>query len=58
MIFEPYITSKARGRGLGLAIVKKIIEDHNGSIKLENREPNGVLVTMHLPVQQSAKEYS
>jgi nitrogen fixation/metabolism regulation signal transduction histidine kinase len=34
--FEPYMTTKPHGTGLGLAIVKKIIEEHKGSIKIEN----------------------
>lgn len=34
--FEPYMTTKAHGTGLGLAIVKKIIEEHQGNIKIEN----------------------
>ncbi|MDC0073487.1 PAS domain-containing sensor histidine kinase [Alphaproteobacteria bacterium] len=33
---EPYVTSRAGGTGLGLAIVKKIVEDHDGSLLLEN----------------------
>jgi signal transduction histidine kinase len=39
--FEPYMTTKSHGTGLGLAIVKKIIEEHKGSIKIENA-PNTV----------------
>ncbi|MEO6118216.1 MAG: ATP-binding protein [Methylotenera sp.] len=34
--FEPYMTTKSHGTGLGLAIVKKIIDEHKGSIKIEN----------------------
>lgn len=37
-LFEPYVSSKPRGTGLGLAIVKKIVEEHGGTIRLENRE--------------------
>lgn len=53
--FEPYMTTKPHGTGLGLAIVKKIIEEHKGSIKLENArafgaENKGAIVTMSIPL--------
>ncbi len=35
-LFEPYVTTKKKGSGLGLAIVRKIMEDHDGSIILED----------------------
>ena len=35
-LMEPYVTTKKKGSGLGLAIVKKIMEDHSGSVVLEN----------------------
>jgi len=50
-IFEPYVTSKATGTGLGLAIVHNIIEEHNGTIKIENKKTTGVLVTIELPIK-------
>ena len=60
-IFEPYMTSKPHGTGLGLAIVKKIIEEHRGSIRIENVSSNdgvalGAAVTISIPLfTESAK---
>ena len=43
---EPYVTTRAKGTGLGLAIVKKIMEDHEGELVLEDREPFGARVSL------------
>ncbi len=53
-IFEPYVTTKSRGTGLGLAIVKKIVDEHHGELTIENRLAKGVLVTILLPVADTA----
>src|SRR5215467_13602648 len=43
---EPYVTTRLKGTGLGLAIVKKIMEDHEGELMLEDREPGGARVSL------------
>ncbi|MGH8764883.1 MAG: sensor histidine kinase, partial [Burkholderiales bacterium] len=53
-IFEPYVTTKARGTGLGLAIVKKIVDEHQGSIEIENRPNSGASVSVFLPLAKAA----
>jgi two-component system nitrogen regulation sensor histidine kinase NtrY len=51
---EPYVTHKPKGTGLGLAIVKKIMEDHGGSIILEDRPHGpGTLARLVLPLGES-----
>ncbi len=49
--FEPYVTTKPKGTGLGLVIVKKIIEEHGGTVAIENVAPHGARVTFTLPAQ-------
>ncbi len=52
---EPYVTHKPKGTGLGLAIVKKIMEDHGGSITLDDRaEGRGTIATLSLPLPITA----
>jgi nitrogen fixation/metabolism regulation signal transduction histidine kinase len=60
-IFEPYTTTKKHGTGLGLAIVKKIIDEHKGSIKIQNSSKagstesghDGVCITILLPMAKT-----
>jgi nitrogen fixation/metabolism regulation signal transduction histidine kinase len=53
-IFEPYVTTKPRGMGLGLAIVKKIVDEHHGSVAIENRPSRGASVSVLLPLAKAA----
>ncbi len=51
-IFTPYFTTKSKGSGLGLAIVQKIIEDHNGLLKIASKPAEGTTVTVSLPLRR------
>lgn len=49
-IFDPYFTTKQSGTGLGLAIVHRIIESHNGEIKVESSPGRGTSAIITLPL--------
>ncbi len=49
-VFEPYVTTKARGTGLGLPIVKKIVEEHLGTIEISNAPEGGARIDIRLPL--------
>jgi two-component system nitrogen regulation sensor histidine kinase NtrY len=51
-IFNPYFTTKAEGTGLGLAIVQRIIQDHNGDIRVESEPGNGCRFYIDLPLPE------
>jgi len=49
-LFLPYFSTKQRGTGLGLAIVSRIVEEHRGSIRVEENKPVGSRFVIELPV--------
>ncbi|MET0192212.1 MAG: ATP-binding protein, partial [Hyphomicrobiaceae bacterium] len=60
-LLEPYVTTKGhkKGTGLGLAIVQKSVEQHSGSISMEDAPPasdrtHGALMRITLPVAASS----
>jgi two-component system, NtrC family, nitrogen regulation sensor histidine kinase NtrY len=48
-LFLPYFSTKKRGTGLGLAIVSRIVEDHHGTIRVEENRPVGARFVIELP---------
>ena len=55
-VFDPYVTTKPKGTGLGLAIVKKLVEEHVGSIRANNRSDGGAVISIQLPLNEAARE--
>ncbi|WP_191285269.1 sensor histidine kinase NtrY-like [Aliiroseovarius zhejiangensis] len=62
-LFEPYVTTRAKGTGLGLPIVKKIIEEHGGRLTLEDAPAfntdsahSGALARIFLPAEHGQTE--
>jgi two-component system nitrogen regulation sensor histidine kinase NtrY len=51
---EPYVTTRAKGTGLGLAIVKKIMEDHSGTLEMQDNPEGGARVVLCIPLKQTA----
>ncbi|MDA1042929.1 MAG: PAS domain-containing sensor histidine kinase [Proteobacteria bacterium] len=65
-LFEPYVTMREKGTGLGLSIVKKIIEEHGGTLNLQDAPifastramgqiHFGAMVEIRLPLAAKAK---
>ena len=50
-IFNPFVTTKKSGVGLGLSIVSKIVDGHQGSIRVENRSEGGARFTLFFPLE-------
>jgi two-component system nitrogen regulation sensor histidine kinase NtrY len=58
-LFEPYVTTRDKGTGLGLPIVKKIIEEHGGTLRLDDADlfkaaqHAGACVTIEIPTSRA-----
>ncbi len=50
-IFDAYYSTRPGGSGLGLPTSKKIIEAHNGSIKVDSIPGKGTSFTIQLPLE-------
>jgi two-component system, NtrC family, sensor histidine kinase HydH len=52
-IFNPFVTTKKTGVGLGLSIVSKIVDGHQGSIRVENAKEGGAVFTLFFPLVET-----
>jgi two-component system nitrogen regulation sensor histidine kinase NtrY len=53
-LFLPYFSTKSNGTGLGLSIVNQIVNDHGGTIWVEDATPQGTRFVVELPVGRLA----
>jgi len=51
-VWDPFFSTKDKGTGLGLGIVKNIIKAHNGTIKIVNRLPRGIQLSVKIPASR------
>jgi PAS domain S-box-containing protein len=50
-LFDPFFTTKSEGSGLGLFISHSIVEQHGGTLSIENRkDESGVIYVLTLPI--------
>jgi two-component system nitrogen regulation sensor histidine kinase GlnL len=56
-LFDPFVTTKAKGTGLGLALVAKIIDDHGGVVEFASEQGRTVFSVM-LPIYRPPGERS
>jgi signal transduction histidine kinase len=50
-IFDPFFTTKRDGTGLGLAITHRIIENHDGTIRVTSQGGKGTTFVVTLPLE-------
>jgi PAS domain S-box-containing protein len=53
-LFTSFFSTKGhRGTGLGLMVTRKLIEEHNGTIKVNSKPGKGATITVRLPYKET-----
>ncbi len=50
-LFDPYMTTRRKGTGLGLAIVRRVMDEHNGQVRLNRRPEGGTAAELVFPAR-------
>jgi len=48
---DPFFTTKTYGTGMGLTLVRRIVKNHDGTLKVKNRDQGGTEVTVTFPLE-------
>jgi len=54
-LFLPFFSTRRRGTGLGLSIAAKIVQEHQGSIRVEKNTPTGARFIIEIPFTESTQ---
>ncbi|MFZ9595196.1 MAG: sensor histidine kinase [Bdellovibrionia bacterium] len=57
-VFEPYFSTKKEGSGLGLSIVKRIVNDHDGFIRVRSAPGEGTQFLIEIPTSRCSLFHS
>lgn len=58
-VFEPFVTTKARGTGLGLVVARRIVQEHGGELRARNGAAGrGAVFEVRLPAAAALPEES
>ncbi len=50
-VTQPYVSSKPGGTGLGLSIVQRIMESHDGELRIDSRQGEMTIVTLRFKAE-------
>jgi signal transduction histidine kinase len=53
-VFRPFFTTKKEGTGLGLCIVKKVVEAHQGEVRIMENPECGITFRLAFDVNENA----
>jgi len=55
-IFNPFVTTKKTGVGLGLSIVSKVMDEHQGSIRVIDTNGQGACFALFFPAEEQNED--
>lgn len=53
-LFLPFFSTRRRGTGLGLSIAAKIVQEHHGTIRVEENFPRGARFIVEIPLADAS----